>query len=233
MFSIYGLSGPVFHGTLETLSRTPQVTRRVAVPAVKRIEADSGTALDSATATHTTGSGEQAISAYQEMLQIDQERGPLYHAHQIMQHEVITLLTDDDVELAWQRLLDHGIHQAPVLDAVHRLVGIVSERDLLTALNIEHGQVRDVLSRKVSDVMSTPVVSADPITDIRRIARVMLTHGVDGVPIVNDRGPGGLYLTQRRTARSHHRAPIESLALIMAATTQKILCRPCRQRIRR
>jgi CBS domain-containing protein len=36
--------------------------------------------------------------------------------------------------------------------------------------------------------MSTPVVSADPITDIRRIANVMLTHGVDGVPIVSGDG---------------------------------------------
>jgi CBS-domain-containing membrane protein len=103
-----------------------------------------------------------------------------------MQHEVITLLTDDDVELAWHRLIDHGIHQAPVLDTANRLVGIVSERDLLTAFNVEHGRVRDALSRKVSDVMSTPVVSADPVTDIRRIAEVMLTRGVDGVPIVNN-----------------------------------------------
>ena len=33
---------------------------------------------------------------------------------------------------------------------------------------------------------TTPVVSADPITDIRRIAWVMLEHQVDGVPIVNE-----------------------------------------------
>ena len=189
MFSIYGLSGPVFHGTLETLGRIPQVTRRVALRPVRRVEADSGAALDTVASTpiHASAPGEQAISAYQEMLQIDQERGPLYHAHQIMQHEVITLLTDDDVELAWHRLIDHGIHQAPVLDTANRLVGIVSERDLLTVFNVEHGRVRDALSRKVSDVMNTPVVSADPVTDIRRIAEVMLTRGVDGVPIVNNR----------------------------------------------
>jgi CBS domain-containing protein len=189
MFSIYGLSGPVFHGTLETLSRIPQVTRRAAVRPVRRVEEDSAAAPDTVGSTpiHASVPGEQAISAYQEMLQIDQERGPLYHAHQIMQHEVITLLTDDDVELAWHRLIDHGIHQAPVLDTANRLVGIVSERDLLTVFNVEHGRVRDALSRKVSDVMNTPVVSADPVTDIRRIAEVMLTRGVDGVPIVNNR----------------------------------------------
>jgi CBS domain-containing protein len=57
---------------------------------------------------------------------------------------------------------------------------------LLTALNVEHGRLRDLLAKRVSEVMTTPVVSADPVTDIRRIANVMLTHDADGVPIVND-----------------------------------------------
>jgi CBS domain-containing protein len=33
--------------------------------------------------------------------------------------------------------------------------------------------------------MTSPVVSAHPATDIRRIARVMLDYGVDGVPVVD------------------------------------------------
>lgn len=89
---------------------------------------------------------------------------------------------------AWHVLVGHQIHQAPVLDAGRRLVGIVSERNLLTTLNVEDGQVRDVLQKRVADVMTTPVVAAHPLTDIRRIARVMLERNVDGVPIVDDGG---------------------------------------------
>jgi CBS domain-containing protein len=65
------------------------------------------------------------------------------------------------------------------------LVGIVSERDLLTAFNLDEDQIRDVLSRRVADVMTSPVVAADPLTDIRRIAQAMLDQGVDGVPIID------------------------------------------------
>ncbi len=36
--------------------------------------------------------------------------------------------------------------------------------------------------------MITPVVAAAPVTDIRHIAAVMLDHGVDGAPIINDTG---------------------------------------------
>lgn len=54
---------------------------------------------------------------------------------------------------------------------------------------LKAGQVvRDVLAKLVGDVMTTPVVAASPLTDIRRIARVMLDRDVDGVPIVNEAG---------------------------------------------
>ncbi len=197
MFSIYGLSGPVFHGTLEELGRIPQVMRRGPIRAVRRIEGEGEGKLEAPgnaaipPAAPGLGPGEQAIRAYQDILQADQERGPLYHAYQIMQRKVIVVAAGDAVEQAWRVLLEHGIRQAPVLDAGQRLVGIVSERDLLTAINVEQGQVRDVLARSVRDVMTTPVVSADPVTDIRRIADVMLTHGVDGVPIVDDSAQAG------------------------------------------
>ena len=41
---------------------------------------------------------------------------------------------------------------------------------------------------EMTDAATTPVVAATPLTDIRRIARVMLERNVDGVPIVNDNG---------------------------------------------
>jgi CBS domain-containing protein len=122
------------------------------------------------------------------MLPKELERGPLIHANQIMQTRVITLNADDEVANAWHILVGNQIHQAPVLDAGQRLTGIVSERNLLTTLNIADGKVRDVLLKKVRDVMTTPVVAASPLTDIRRIARVMLDRDVDGVPITSESG---------------------------------------------
>ena len=176
MFSVYGLSGPIFRGTFERLSEVPGIFPSTAV---RPIAEEEQPALSS---TPTA----QAIGAYREMLRADRDRGPLYHAYQIMQRQVVSVASDDAVERAWRVLLGRRIHQAPVLDPGYRLVGIVSERDLLTVLNVDEGRVRDVLTKRVSDVMSTPVVTADPVTDIRRIAQVMLEHQVAGVPIVNE-----------------------------------------------
>ena len=189
MFSLYGISGPIFHGTLETLPRMPPVNRRGPVIAARRVgdqieQNPDKEPIDNAHAAPAR----QAVEAYQSMLPKNLERGPLYHANQIMQPNVITVSADADVALAWRVLVDHRIHEAPVLDGNQHLVGIVSERDLLTTLNIDDGEVRDVLRKRVRDVMTSPVVAATPLTDIRRIARVMLERNVDGVPIVNDAG---------------------------------------------
>ena len=191
MFAIYGVSGPIFQGTLENLNLVPPVVRRGPIIAARRIGDQLETSfVQEKTGTEAAGgsSGEQAVEAYQAMLPQNLERGPLYNANQIMQPQVITVNSEADVAHAWQVLVDNQIHQAPVLDAGLHLVGIVSERNLLAVLKGGEGAVRDVLTRQVSEVMTTPVVAAGPITDIRRIARVMLDRDVDGVPIVNDTG---------------------------------------------
>ena len=75
-----------------------------------------------------------------------------------------------------------------MLDAVSHVVGIIGVQNLLTTLAAGERQMDIALARRVDAVMATPVVCASPETDIRRIARVMLEHNVDGVPIVNDSG---------------------------------------------
>lgn len=185
MFSIYGVTGQVFSGTLEEMNRVRAASRAREARAI--LEDGEELGIEAATGM-AASSREAAVRAYRAMLPRDLERGPLYHAGQIMQTTVIRVSTGDTVTHAWRTLRDHAIHQAPVLDDDGRLVGIVSERDLLTAINVEGGSIVESLDRRVRDVMTTPVVATAPITDIRRIAAVMIDHGVDGVPITNETG---------------------------------------------
>jgi CBS domain-containing protein len=185
MFSIYGITGQVFSGTLEAMNRVHALSKA----RTSRPIAQEGDEIGAEAITRTAGRPhEDAVRAYLAMLPQEIERGPLYHAEQIMQRTVITVLDSNNVARAWQILRDHHIHQTPVLNDNAQLVGIVSERDLLTAINIDAGQIVESLSRRVRDVMTTPVVAASPVTDIRRIAAVMLDNGVDGAPITTDNG---------------------------------------------
>jgi CBS domain-containing protein len=190
MFSIYGVAGQVFSGTLEDMIRVRATEKVRSVRAIANDGVEQpGTARTMAVVAGSAApSREDAVRAYRAMLPNELERGPLYHADQIMQRRVISVFADDDAGDAWRTLHDHGIHQAPVLNTDKRLVGIVSERDLLTVINIDAGRVVDSHARQVRNVMTTPVVATVPVTDIRRIASVMLDNRVDGVPITNDSG---------------------------------------------
>ncbi len=183
MFTVYGITGQVYSGTLESMNRVHALSKARASRPVTQDGEEPEVMTNSVGRPH-----EEAIRAYIAMLPQDIERGPLCHAGQIMQHTVITVLDVYDVAQAWRTLRDNHIHQAPVLNGSAQLVGIVSERDLLTAINIDAGQIVESLNRRVRDVMTTPVVAASPVTDIRRIASVMLDNGVDGAPITNDSG---------------------------------------------
>jgi len=52
--------------------------------------------------------------------------------------------------------------------------------------NDDGEHVLENLQRRVSDVMTSPVVASVPVTDIRRIAAAMLEGGLSAVPIVNE-----------------------------------------------
>lgn len=190
MFSIYGVTGQTFHGTLEQLIQVPGVIRAHHGRGLARDGEKPGAEIPRA-ARRTDQDGanyEAAARAHQGMLHQETERGPLYHAYQIMSREVTAVRAESGIEDAWCTLVKRHIRQAPVLDRAHRLVGIVSERDLLTVLNVEGGAVRDARGRTVAEVMASPVVSADPVADIRRVARVLLDTGFTGVPVLNETG---------------------------------------------
>lgn len=190
MFSIYGVTGQTFRGPLEQLIQVPGVIRAHHARGIAHEGEELGAEIPrTARRTDQDGANYEAASrAYQGMRHQETERGPLYHAYQIMSREVTAVRAESRIEDAWRTLVAGRIRQAPVLDSAHRLVGIVSERDLLTVLNVEGGAVRNVLARTVAEVMASPVVSADPVADIRRVARVLLDTGFTGVPVVNETG---------------------------------------------
>ena len=182
MFSVYGLTGQVFSGTLEAMERVHRLSRAYSARAIARDGEEFGV---EAAVSHPT---QEAVRAYRQMLPGDLERGPLIHVAQVMSRPVVTVSDDASAADAWRILQHRGIRQAPVLDADGRLVGIVSERDLLTSIDVDGDKVIENLRRQVRDVMTTPVVAAAPVTDIRRVAAAMLERGVDGVPVVAEDG---------------------------------------------
>ncbi len=189
MFAIYDIQGRRFRNTLEHLQeiRETQASHRAWLrpqdgeqALQQRAEQANG---------HTPANfpvSVKARQAYREMLHLT-EREAILHAHQIMSSPVASVQLTLDIVSAWEQMRDRDYHQLPVLDERQRIVGIVSERDLLRFLLIDDAQVSYVRGKTVADVMSAEVITADPVTDVRRIANVMLRYQLSAVPIVDER----------------------------------------------
>jgi CBS domain-containing protein len=187
MFSIYGVTGQSFRGTLENLPGVTGLRASRSARGIAREGEELGPEL--VTPRRATSAGtqyEQAAQACRDMLHLPQ--GPILHAYQLMSRDVMTLGPELSVEAAWLRLAERGYGQAPVLDGALQLVGLVTVRDLLEVLNVVEGELRDVLSRTVAEVMTTPVLSADPVCDIRRVARVMVDYRLPALPVMSEQG---------------------------------------------
>lgn len=182
MFTLYGINGPVPGTWSEDERRLRGLARAQGVRAI------GGQSAVIAAQPVVPRPQREAVEAYEGVQQGDLERGPLYHASQLMRSPVVTVAAASPVGAAWRVLRDENIRQAPVLDATGTMVGIVTERDLLTAVDLDGDRVIEVLTRAVRDVMTSPIVGATPETDIRRIAAVMLDHDVDAVPILGADG---------------------------------------------
>ena len=114
-------------------------------------------------------------------------------ARELMTTSVVTINRGATVRDAI-RLLDlHNITALPVVEGDNRLVGIVSEADLLRGRVVEdpraHLRPQEELSelppRTVADVMTTFVVSVEEAADVSDVARMMLETGVKSLPVVH------------------------------------------------
>ncbi|MFG2006238.1 HPP family protein [Spirillospora sp. NPDC048911] len=90
-------------------------------------------------------------------------------------------------------LHEHRITAAPVTDDTGRLVGIVSEMDLLRG-EFEadpRAFVRPVATpaqpppRRVNEVMTTEVRTTRPASDVAELAEMMMTTGIKSVPVLD------------------------------------------------
>jgi acetoin utilization protein AcuB len=89
----------------------------------------------------------------------------------------------DDYKNAVKIMEKNTLHHLPVLDDRERLVGIVSDHDLLLAAT--RYLLCDV---EVAEVMHRGVVTATPRMPLDEAASLMAAHHVGGLPVLGDDG---------------------------------------------
>lgn len=125
-------------------------------------------------------------------------------AKDIMNEQVIACLPETKLEDAVRTLAEQEISGMPVIDATKRVVGIISENDLLLSDHLEAPRMKTALfgfyilrqsvmdrmaelrGLRVEDVMTKNVISFGPDTPVDEIAAAMVDKRINRVPIVDE-----------------------------------------------
>lgn len=119
---------------------------------------------------------------------------------------VVTASPDDSFKDAVDRMLARGVSSLPVVTDDGRLVGVVSETDLIANEAFEPRKrgalalmgralsghdaafVRKACERRVHELMTPEVVCAHPDDPLHKTARLMLDFEINHLPVVGDDG---------------------------------------------
>ena len=125
-------------------------------------------------------------------------------AMDVMVRDVVTTSPDEDVDQGVELLAQHDASTLPVVDTDGNVVGMIGDLDLMRRSEIgteKHhpwwmeamtpasklaGEFAKSHGRRVSEVMSTHIISASEDTPLGDIANLLEKHRIKRVPILRD-----------------------------------------------
>lgn len=121
----------------------------------------------------------------------------------VMTTEVLTVAPETSLKQVAELLTARGISGAPVVDAERRVLGVVSEADIivkerrLTEPDLWHrlighgggeGAAAKRAARTAGEAMTAPALTVLPTRRVDAAAAIMLDRQVNRLPVVDDRG---------------------------------------------
>jgi len=131
------------------------------------------------------------------------------HVKDIMTTSVIHVTTETPVSQVADLLFDKNLTGMPVVDENKHVVGMITEYDLLSRQEHIHipsymkllsqfkvagdkravkNEIDKILTLKASDIMTRPVVTISPETEVSEAARIFSDDRINPLPIVDSNG---------------------------------------------
>jgi CBS domain-containing protein len=113
----------------------------------------------------------------------------------VMTRDVVGVAPSDSLKQAGRLLVEHGISGLPVVDGLGRVVGVLSEADLLpkevAPLPVgrglaPHEELQKLDAVVVGEAMSSPALTIEEDRPVAAAARMLIEEGVKRLPVVRD-----------------------------------------------
>ncbi len=140
-------------------------------------------------------------------------------AKDIMTKDVVVLKPNETIKEATQKFAEHNISGSPVVDKNNKIIGILSESDILAALKTHYKELKmvypsmtligvsfielskqkelfeafkEVGSTPISDVMQKAVHSTASDAPVEAVIKIMNENNVNRIPVVDNKKLKGI-----------------------------------------
>ncbi len=103
---------------------------------------------------------------------------------EVMNKSVVTVDPTASIGEAAEKMIEAGVGAVVVMEDLARIVGIVTERDILRAV----AQRARAAEAKVRQWMTESVITIEPETEIKDAAKMMFERNFRHLPVVNSEG---------------------------------------------
>ncbi|MGP2656778.1 CBS domain-containing protein [Malaciobacter sp. WC5094] len=186
MFAIYNSGSVGFRSTADNLYEL----KNTDAPGEVRLKPDDDTLfqeyMDSKNKKNSQENPNlQAINSYKKMANIDTNE-PVYHVKDIMTENCIYIKNKATLDEAYKVLKENKVSQIPVVNNEKKIYGLINKKIILNEIMQEPDEARIILQKRIIDIQNNELIATDPISDIRRVSKVMIDFKLDAIPVVNE-----------------------------------------------
>lgn len=128
---------------------------------------------------------QDAKNKYKQVANLD-TRSEIIHVEQIMNRSVITVDDSATIQECYDIMQEKKIQQLTVRsDKQLHLKGMITKHDILNLFMNDVEYAKSNLHKHIADISTKQIITTDPISDIRRVSKVMIDFNLNAIPVVD------------------------------------------------
>ena len=181
MFAMYDDDGLNFRSTIDHLYNLHKITSS----GIIKNNPDQQNKQNFQETLHKGKITQKAKDKYIQVTNMDTQH-EIFHVNQLMCTHVITIEDTATIQECYELMQEYGIQQLPIVaDSKLHLKGIVTIHDIIRYIFTDIQYAEHNSHNQISDISTKKIITTDPISDIRRVAKVMIDFNLNAMPVVD------------------------------------------------
>ena len=185
MFAMYDDDGLNFRSTIDHLYNLHEVTESKPIKSSTDKDKEKQGNENFQDSLYRGKITQEAKDKYKQVTNLD-TKVEIFHVEQVMSHEVTTVSDATTIQECYELMEEKGVQQLPVIaDSALHLKGMITKHDILRYLVDDIEYASSNMHKHIYDITTKKILTTDPISDIRRVAKVMIDFNLNAIPVVN------------------------------------------------